>query len=211
MNYILLGPPGAGKGTQAKNIVEAFDIVHLSTGDMFRDARKSDPVISKILSSGDLVPDVVVVSMVKNRFLRDNIKKGFLLDGFPRTLNQAIELDIMLKKEDIKINGVIFIDLNYEEAIKRISSRRVCFCGASYNVKFLPPVKEGKCNVCGKDLIQRDDDKEEIVKNRLKTYNDQTRPLVEYYENKGILVQVDGIKSESEVFKQISKDIKRTL
>jgi adenylate kinase len=205
MNYILIGPPGAGKGTQAKKIVEKFEIVHLSTGDMFREVKESNEVVSKLLTFGELVPDVVVVNMVKNRLLKDDIKKGFLLDGFPRTLNQAQELNIILEKENIKIDSVIFIDLKFEEAIKRISGRRVCSCGASYNMAFLPPKKEGKCDACNKDLIQRDDDKEEIVKKRFNIYENQTKPLIEYYKNKGLLIEIDGTKSESEVFKEIIK------
>ncbi|MDR1417802.1 MAG: adenylate kinase [Endomicrobium sp.] len=209
MNYILIGPPGAGKGTQAKKIVEKFEIIHLSTGDMFREAKKSDKVISRLLASGELVPDVIVVNIVKNCLLKYDVKKGFLLDGFPRTLNQTQELDIMLEKENVKIDGVLFIDLKLEEAIKRISSRRTCSCGASYNVEFFPPKQAGKCDVCNKDLIQRDDDKEEIVKNRLTVYENQTKPLIEYYKNKGLLIEIDGSKSESEVFKQICKSIKK--
>jgi adenylate kinase len=209
MNYILIGPPGAGKGTQAKKIVEKFSIVHLSTGDMFREAKKSDEVISKLIASGELMPDEVVVNMVKNRLLKDDVKKGFLLDGFPRTLNQAQELDVMLGKENVKIDGVLFINLKFEEAIKRISGRRVCSCGASYNVELIPPKQEGKCDLCNKELIHREDDKEEIVKNRLNVYESQTKPLIEYYKNKGLLIDIDGLKPESEVFEQISKNIKK--
>jgi adenylate kinase len=203
MNYILIGPPGAGKGTQAKKIVEKFGIVHLSTGDMFREAKKSDEVISKLLASGELVSDEIVIGMVKNRLLKDDVKKGFLLDGFPRTLNQAQELGIMLEKENIKIDRVFFIDLKFEEAIKRVSDRKVCSCGASYHVSFLPPKQDGKCDICNKELAQRDDDKEEIVKNRFNVYKNQTKPVIEYYREKDFLVEIDGSKSESEVFREI--------
>jgi adenylate kinase len=207
MNYILMGPPGAGKGTQAKKIVEKFGIVHLSTGDMFRGAKKSDEDIRKFLESGQLVPDEIVVNMVKKRLEKDDIKKGFLLDGFPRTVNQAQELDKMLKSENIKIDAVFFIDVHFEEAVKRISGRRVCSCGASYHVNFIPPKVKGKCDVCNGELIQRSDDKENVVKDRLNVYEKQTRPLIDYYKKTGLFVNIDGLKSESEVFEEIKKHI----
>ncbi|MDR1522525.1 MAG: adenylate kinase [Endomicrobium sp.] len=208
MNYILLGPPGAGKGTQAKNIVDKFGLVHLSTGEMFREAKKSDETISKLVASGQLISDELVVNMIKKHLLKEGVKKGFLLDGFPRTVNQAKSLDLILKSENIKIDAVFFIDLKFEEIIKRISGRRICSCGASYNLYFIPPKESNKCDECNKDLIQRDDDKEEIVKNRLDVYESQTKPLVEYYKRQGFLIEIDGSKSESEVFKQISENIK---
>jgi adenylate kinase len=207
MNYILLGPPGAGKGTQAKKIVEKFDMVHLSTGDMFREAKKFDQIISKFLVAGQLVPDEVTVNMIKNRLLRDDVKKGFLLDGFPRTINQAQALDVMTKSKDIKINAVFFINVSFEEAVKRISGRRVCSCGATYNVMSLASEEINKCNFCGKELSQRDDDKEAVVKDRIAVYEEQTKPLIEYYRNAGMLVDIDGLKSEAEVFAQISEYI----
>jgi adenylate kinase len=206
MNYILIGPPGAGKGTQAKKIVEKFGIVHLSTGDMFREAKKSDEVISKLLSSGQVVPDGIVINMVRDCLKKDNVKKGFLLDGFPRTLNQAKELDKMLKSENIKVDVVFFIDVRFEEVVKRISGRRVCSCGRSYHVDFIPPKVEGKCDDCNGELIQRNDDKENVVKDRLDVYEKQTKPLVDYYDKAGLLVSIDGSKkSEGEVFEQIAR------
>ncbi|MDR2811723.1 MAG: adenylate kinase [Endomicrobium sp.] len=207
MNYVLIGPPGSGKGTQAKKIVENFGMVHLSTGDMFREAKKSDEDIRKFLSSGQLVPDEIVVSMVKKCLEKDNIKKGFLLDGFPRTLNQVQELDKMLKSENIKIDAVFFIYVHFEEAVKRISGRRVCSCGASYHVNFIPSKVKGKCAACNGELIQRSDDKENVVKDRLEVYEKQTRPLIDYYKKTGLLVNIDGLKSESEVFEEIKKYI----
>jgi adenylate kinase len=207
MNYILMGPPGAGKGTQATKIVEKFGIVHLSTGDIFREAKKSDEVISKLLASGQLVPDDVVINMVKIHLKKDDVKKGFLLDGFPRTLNQAQELDKMLRSENIKIDAVFFIDVHFEEAVKRISGRRVCPCGASYHVDFIPPKIEGKCDACSSKLIQRNDDKENVVKDRLDVYEKQTRPLIDYYKKVELLVTIDGLKSESEVFEEIKTHI----
>jgi adenylate kinase len=202
-----MGPPGAGKGTQAKKIVEKFGIVHLSTGDMLREAKKSDEVISKLLASGQLVPDEIVVNMVKKRLEKGDVKKGFLLDGFPRTVNQARELDKTLKSENMKIDAVFFIDVHFEEAVKRISGRRVCSCGASYRVDFIPPKVEGKCDACDSELIQRTDDKENVVRDRLDVYEKQTRPLIDYYKNMGLLVNIDGLKSESEVFEDIKKRI----
>jgi adenylate kinase len=207
MNYILMGSPGAGKGTQAKKIVEKFDIVHLSTGDMFREAKKFDEYIRKFLTSGQLVPDEVVVNVVKRYLKKDDIKKGFLLDGFPRTINQAFEFNKILKSENIKINAVFFIDVHFEEAVKRISGRRVCSCGASYHVNFIPPKVKEKCDVCNGELIQRSDDKESVVKERLDVYEKQTRPLIDYYKKTGLFINIDGLKSEFEVFKEIKKYI----
>jgi adenylate kinase len=207
MNYILFGPPGAGKGTQAKKIVEKYGIVHLSTGDMFREAKKNDEKISALMAAGKLIPDETVVEMVQKRLKKDDVKKGFLLDGFPRTLNQARALDEMLNKENIKLDAVFFIDIAHEEAVKRIAGRRVCGCGASYHVHFLKPKNEGKCDLCSAELIQRADDKEETVKERLNVYDAQTKPLIEYYQNSGIMINIDGSKDEKNVFEQIVKTV----
>lgn len=207
-NYILLGPPGAGKGTQAKKIAEEFGIVHLSTGDMFREAKKNDASISALMSAGKLIPDEVVVNMIKDRLSKDDVKNGFLLDGFPRTISQAQSLDKMLETKIIKIDAVFSIKVDNQEIIKRISGRRVCSCGASFNIESLPPKKENICDLCGSNLIQRDDDKEEIVKERLSVYDKQTKPLIEYYLKGGLLIDIDGSKSEREVFGQISKFIR---
>jgi adenylate kinase len=208
MNYILLGPPGAGKGTQAKKIVERFGVVHLSTGEMFREAKRSEKAISELLTSGQLVPDALVVDMVKKYFVKEYIKKGFLLDGFPRTVRQAEELNVILKSENIKIDAVFFIDICFEEAIKRIAGRRVCLCGASYHITALPPKEVGKCDICGGMLVQRNDDREDTVRGRLSVYEKQTKPLIEYYSKVGLLIDIDGLKDESNVFEQINKKIK---
>ncbi|MDR1926487.1 MAG: adenylate kinase [Endomicrobium sp.] len=208
MNYILLGPPGAGKGTQAKKIVERFSVVHLSTGEMFREAKRSERIISELLTSGQLVPDALVIDMVKKYFVKDYMKKGFLLDGFPRTVRQAEKLNVILKSESIKIDAVFFIDICFEEAIKRIAGRRVCSCGASYHITALPPKEVGKCDVCGGRLVQRNDDREDTVRDRLSVYEKQTKPLVEYYSKAGLLIDIDGLKDESNVFEQISRKIK---
>ena len=209
MNYILFGPPGAGKGTQAKRIVEKYGIVHLSTGDMFREAKKNDEKISALMASGQLIPDEIVVEMVKKRLQKDDVKKGFLLDGFPRTLNQAAALDEMLKKENIKIDAVLSISIDNEEAVRRISGRRVCSCGESYHMHFLPPKEENVCNACGSHLLQRTDDKENVVKDRLNVYDKQTKPLIDYYKKAGILADINGQQNEKEVFKQIENIISK--
>jgi adenylate kinase len=180
-NYILLGPPGAGKGTQAKKIVEEFGIVHLSTGDMFREAKKNDASISALMSAGKLIPDEIVVNMIKDRLLKDDVKVGFLLDGFPRTINQAQSLDKMLETEKIKIDAVFSIRVDNTEVIRRISGRRVCSCGASFNIETLPPKRENICDFCGSSLIQREDDKEGVVKERLLVFDMQTMPLIEFF------------------------------
>ncbi|MDR2192191.1 MAG: adenylate kinase [Endomicrobium sp.] len=208
MNYILFGPPGAGKGTQAKKIVEKYNVVHLSTGDMFREAKKSDEKISALMAAGKLIPDETVVEMVQKRLKKDDVKNGFLLDGFPRTLNQAKALDEMLKKENIKLDAVFFISIPHEEAIKRIAGRRVCGCGASYHIHFLKSKIEGKCDLCGSDLIQRVDDKEETVMERLTVYDNQTKPLIDYYKTAGLIVNIDGAQDEKNVFEQIAATIK---
>jgi adenylate kinase len=206
MNYVFLGPPGAGKGTQAKKVVEKFNVIHLSTGNMFREAKKSDEAISRLLAAGRLVPDDIVVNMIKKRLEKDDVKKGFLLDGFPRTAKQAEELDILLGFEK-KIDAVFFIDVCFEDAVRRITGRRTCPCGVSYHVTMLPPKESEKCDLCGSQLVQRNDDSENIVRDRLNVYEKQTRYLTEYYRKFGLLVDIDGTKNESDVFKQISKHI----
>ena len=208
MNFVLLGPPGAGKGTQAKLIVGKFEIVHLSTGDMFREAKKSDEALKALLSTGHLVPDEAVINMVKRRLANDDVNKGFLLDGFPRTLKQARELDAMLKEEKKELTAVFFIYIDNEEATKRIAGRRVCSCGASYHIDTHPSKENGKCDYCGEVLIHRDDDKEDVVRERLVVYENQTKPLIDYYKNNGLLVEIDGFQDESGVFRQISNFIK---
>jgi adenylate kinase len=203
MNYILLGPPGAGKGTQAKKIVKMFDLVHLSTGDMFREARKSDEVISKFLMAGQLVPDEIVIDVIRKKLEEGNIEKGFLLDGFPRTLNQAENLSMMFKSKKINLFAVFFINIDFKCAIKRIVGRRVCSCGASYHMTMLLPKEAEKCDVCGNKLFQRNDDKEDVFRCRFDIYKKQTSPLVEYYKKAKILVDIDGLKDEMNVFNQI--------
>ncbi|MBN1622282.1 MAG: adenylate kinase [Endomicrobiales bacterium] len=208
MNLIILGPPGAGKGTQAKKIAKKYNIQHVSTGDIFRETSKSGSDLGKKLqsymSSGALVPDDLVVEIVKERIVRPDCQKGFLLDGFPRTLVQAENLDKVLLKENRKIDKALSLDLSEEEVVSRLSSRRVCkSCGANYNLITQPPKNGEICDNCSGELVQRADDNPETIKQRLKVYRDQTEPLIEYYSKTKILVKIDGAKSINEVFKNI--------
>ncbi len=208
LRLILLGPPGAGKGTQASAIVEKFNIPHISTGDIFRANIKEKTELGKkveeYMNKGLLVPDELVVSIVKDRLTKDDCKKGFLLDGFPRTVVQAEALDEELKNMSLKIDKVINIEANKEVLIERIIGRRICKdCGATYHVKFSPPKQEGICDKCGGELYQREDDKIETVVKRIEVYAEQTKPLIDYYAEKGLLLNVDGTKDKEEVFKDI--------
>lgn len=208
MNIILLGAPGAGKGTQAKKIVEKYGIPHIATGDILREAVAKGTELGKkakeYMDRGELVPDEIVIGIVKERLQQPDCEKGFLLDGFPRTLKQAEALDEMLKELGKSIDAVIYIDVPEEEVVKRIVYRRTCRnCGAVYHLIYAPPKEPNKCDKCGGELYQRDDDKEETVRQRFKVYMENTAPLIEYYEKKGILYKVDGTKSIDEVWQQI--------
>ncbi len=214
MNLILLGPPGAGKGTQAKKIVEKYGIPHIATGDILRDAVAKGTELGKkakeYMDRGELVPDDIVIGIVKERLQQPDCEKGFLLDGFPRTLKQAEALDEMLKELGKKIDAVIYIDVPEEEIVKRIVNRRTCRkCGAVYHLIYAPPKEPNKCDKCGGELYQRDDDKEETVRQRFRVYMENTAPLIEYYEKKGLLYRVDGTKSIDEVFAQIEEILKK--
>jgi len=208
MNLILLGPPGAGKGTQAKRMVETYGIPQISTGDMLREAVKNQTQLGleakKFMDSGQLVPDEVVIGLVKERLGRDDCAKGFMLDGFPRTVPQAEELDKVLAGMNKNLDHVISIEVPNEELMGRLTGRRTCKqCGAGFHVIFDPPKQEGVCDKCGGELYQRDDDNEATVSNRLKVYESQTKPLIDYYSAKGLLRPIDGVGAIDEIFGRI--------
>ncbi len=197
MRLILLGAPGAGKGTQAVTVSEKLAVPHISTGDIFRANIKNGTPLGKLakeyIDKGALVPDEVTIEIVKDRLKQDDCKKGFILDGFPRTIPQAQQLDKVLDSMNTAIDNVVDIYVEDSAIIKRLSGRRVCpECGMSYHVHYGPPKKDGVCDSCGAALIQRDDDKEETVLKRLKTYHDQTEPLIDFYKKQGKLLVVKG-------------------
>lgn len=197
MKLVLLGPPGAGKGTQATGIAEKYSIPHISTGDIFRFNIKNETELGKevkgYLDQGALVPDALTVRIVEDRLTQADCENGFLLDGFPRTIAQAEALDAFLAKEGQKLDRVINIDVDKDILIARLSGRRVCKdCGQTYHAVNHPPKVEGVCDVCGGPVIHRADDSEETVKNRIAVYEDQTSPLIAYYEEKGLLLTVNG-------------------
>ena len=208
LRTILLGPPGAGKGTQAAKIVEKYGVPHISTGDIFRENIKKGTELGKkaqeYMNRGELVPDDLVIEIATTRLLEDDCRDGFLLDGFPRTVYQAEKLDEFLAARDSKIDKVLDIAVEKDELIARLTGRRVCkACGASFHVVNIPPKKEGVCDFCGGELIQRADDNLETVTNRIDVYEAQTMPLVEYYEKAGNLVHIDGSTGLENVFADI--------
>lgn len=208
MKLVILGPPGAGKGTQAEYIVKRYNIPHISTGDIFRENIKNNTELGKkaksYMDKGLLVPDDLVIALVEDRLNKDDAKEGFLLDGFPRTVAQAVSLDSILDKNDDKLNKVINISVDPEILIERAVGRRVCkTCGMTYHVKFNPPKEEGVCDKDGTKLIQRDDDTEETVKTRISVYFDQTAPLIDYYRAQNLLIDIDGAKDIDKVFDDI--------
>lgn len=208
MKLLIMGRPGAGKGTQAANIKEYYDIPHISTGDMFRAAIKNQTKLGLLAKSymdqGALVPDEVTIGIVRERLSEDDCKKGFLLDGFPRTIAQAEALDEILESNGIKLDAVLDVNVPAEILIRRMVGRRVCkTCGATYHVEFNAPKVEGICDNCGSKLIQRADDTEETAVNRLKVYDQQTAPLLEFYRKKNLLKTVNGDQPLSKVFEDI--------
>ncbi len=212
MNLIIFGPPGAGKGTQAAQISEKYNILHISTGNMLRNAIKEGSELGKLAKSymdkGDLVPDSVVIGIIKERIIKPDSRNGFIIDGFPRTIPQAEALDKMLDRE-LKIDGVISIEVDDEEIVKRISGRRVCEkCGAMYHVIYDPPTNMGYCNKCGGGLYTRDDDGEDIIRTRLAVYRRQTEPLKQYYKKAGVLKRVDGVGMIEEVLERVERILK---
>lgn len=210
MKVVLFGPPGAGKGTQAKSICNRYSIPHISTGDIFRkNIYENTPLgieAKKYIDNGQLVPDEVTINMVKDRLQAEDCKLGYLLDGFPRTVHQANALEEFLDDRKESLDTALLIQVPSEFILERMTGRRVCpSCGASYHVKFNPTKIESKCDVCGSDIIQRKDDSEETVKERLAVYERQTQPLIEYYKEKDLLSVVDGTKAINEVFESICK------
>lgn len=208
MKIIMLGAPGAGKGTQAKKIAEKYNIPHISTGDIFRANIKNGTELGKkaktYMDQGALVPDELVVDLVVDRVAQDDAKNGYVLDGFPRTIPQAEALDAALSKINDKVDYAIDVDVPDENIINRMSGRRACVaCGGTYHIVYNPTKIEGICDACGGKLILRDDDQPETVKNRLKVYHEQTQPLIEYYSNRGILKSVDGTQDMADVFQCI--------
>ena len=209
MKIIMLGAPGAGKGTQAKMIAEKYGVPHVSTGDIFRANIKNGTQLGmeakKYMDQGLLVPDELTVRILLDRVAQDDCKNGYVLDGFPRTIPQAQVLDEALTKLGDKIDYAIDVDVPDENIIRRMSGRRACLtCGATYHIEHIPPKKEGICDKCGSELVLRDDDKPETVKNRLAVYHEQTQPLIDFYENKGVLRTVDGTLPMEEVFAAIT-------
>lgn len=210
MKIVLLGPPGAGKGTQAKSISNRYSIPHISTGDIFRkNISENTPLgieAKSYMDNGQLVPDEVTINMVKDRLQQDDCKNGYLLDGFPRTVHQAEALDNFLTEREESIDTALLIEVPKEFILERMTGRRVCpSCGASYHIKFNPPANDGKCDLCGSDVIQRKDDTEETVKERLDVYENQTQPLIDFYKNKKQLSVVDGTQAINEVFESVCK------
>ena len=209
MNIILLGPPGAGKGTQAKKIQEYYSLPHISTGDILRENINNNTGLGirakTYMSNGELVPDELLITIIKDRLSKKDCSAGFMLDGYPRTIPQADALQMILTESGKKIDAVLNISVDDNELIKRLSGRRMCKCGASFHVLFNRPETEDICNACKRKLYQRDDDKPEAISNRLNVYKKQTQPLIDYYDRKKILRTIDGSKEISQIFEEIKK------
>ena len=211
LDIVLLGAPGSGKGTQAERIAPAFDVPHVSTGDILRAAvKRGTPMglaAKRFMDAGDLVPDDVVIGIIRDRLAEPDTGGGFMLDGFPRTLEQAAALDDMLAGAGRALSLVLQIDVPEEELVQRLAGRRACrHCGRGYNVVFDPPKVEGVCDACGGDLFQRDDDNEDTVRNRLAVYRSQTEPLIGYYRDKGVLATVyGGGRTPDQVYVDVEK------
>lgn len=213
-NLILLGPPGAGKGTQASRIADEYGVPHISTGDFLRSAVKNETAMGleakRYMDAGDLVPDEVVIGIVKDRLQEPDTEKGFLMDGFPRTIPQAEALDRSLESIDRSVSKTVAILVDAEELVKRLSGRRICRdCQTPYHIFSSPAQRDGVCDRCGGELYQRDDDSESTVRNRLDVYERQTAPLIDYYDKQGLVARVDGQRSPDVVFADIKEAIGR--
>jgi len=214
VRLVLLGPPGAGKGTQAKLLQEHFDIPQISTGDILRRAAKEGTPFGKrakkYMDRGELVPDSVILDIVEERLSADDCHKGFLLDGFPRTVVQAEAFQTMLDRQNQALDGAVSLRVPRQKLVARLSGRRTCRqCGAMYHVRFNPPKKEGVCDQCGGDLYQRADDREETIEARMEVYDRESAPLLEHFRQKGLLREVDGSKTTDEVFREILRQLRK--
>jgi adenylate kinase len=212
MNVIMLGPPGAGKGTQAQKMADKFQIPQVSTGDLLRASIRQGTDLGKqakaYMDKGELVPDSLVIGMVKQRLSAPDCKQGFNLDGFPRAVAQAEALDKMLGETRKQLDHVISIEVPEEELVRRLTGRRSCpKCSAMFHVVFSPPKKEGICDSCGEKLIQRSDDNEATIRNRIEVYKNQTEPLKLFYEEKGLLRRIDGLGTPKDIERRISKAV----
>ena len=214
MYILLMGPPGAGKGTQAEKLIREYGIPQISTGDMFRAAVKSGTALGKeaksYMDKGALVPDSVTVGIVKERLAQDDCKKGWILDGFPRTTAQASALDAILHDLGIQLTAVLDFNVNRDDLVKRVSGRLVCRqCGASFHKEFRPPKQEGVCDNCGGELYQRADDNEVTVRERLAVYDTSTKPLIDYYKLSGRYYEINGDQSMDKVFADVQAALKK--
>jgi Adenylate kinase (EC 2.7.4.3) len=212
MRVIIIGPPGSGKSTQADAFAQYFHIPHISTGEMFREAFKAGTIVGKKAkqyeNSGSLVPDELTIEIVRERLNRADCSNGFLLDGFPRNVAQAYALDKILQSLQVKLDGVIDIEVDEEKLLERITNRRVCSqCGETYHLTFNPPAREAVCDICGGKLCQRSDDTMEIARNRIKVYYEQTEPLIHYYRSQGLLIAVQGDQEIDKVLRYIINGI----
>lgn len=208
MRLLIMGPPGAGKGTQAVLIKEEYKIPHISTGDMFREAMANQTALGleakKYIDNGNLVPDAITIGIVKERLALPDCQKGFLLDGFPRTIVQAEALDKILEELNIALDAVLNIEVDNELLVERISGRRICpNCGAGYNIQSIKPKVDGICDVCNTPLIQRKDDNRDTVLNRLKVYENQTQPLLDYYKNQNLVIAIKGEGDIKDIFEKV--------